>query len=270
MHHITRRSSLSLLLTPLLARGQPASASDNEWKAFLDWASAVPPDSFPASGGAVLNAYKAKLITDGLGAADAEQLIERLRKRANSGPEFQVIAYNKMYGSRDSVYTTAPNSLLVEVVQELRPGRALDVGMGEGRNSIFLAQRGWDVTGIDLAEVGVAKARKRASELGLRINALVLDADKFDYGTQQWDLVSLLYFSGAMFVHDFEKRIGISVKPSGYIIGEGPSGDPKSLGDGWEIWEGMGFKILRLEYRASKAEWGQPSFSRFLIQKTVG
>jgi len=270
MSPITRRSAaLSLLLTPLVAHAQPAPVSDREWKSFLDWTNALPPDSVPPSGGAVLNAYKAKLIGDGLATADADQVIERLRKRANSGPEFQVLVYNKMYGSHNSIYTTAPNPFLVDVVQELRPGRALDVGMGEGRNSIFLAQRGWDVTGIDLAEVGVAKARIRAADLGLKINALILDGDKFDYGTGQWDLVCLLYFSGAMFMHDFEKRIGNSVKPGGYVIGEGPYGDPKSLGEGWDVWQAMSFTILRLEYRVGKADWGQPSFSRFLIRRTA-
>jgi 2-polyprenyl-3-methyl-5-hydroxy-6-metoxy-1,4-benzoquinol methylase len=133
-----------------------SDAEANEWKAFSELANALPPDSFPASGGAVLNAYKAKLIRDSVVPADADKLIKRLRKHANSGPEFQVLAYNKMYASQNPIYSTAPNPFLVEVVQELRPGRAIDVGMGEGRNSIFLAQRGWDVTGIDLAEVGIA------------------------------------------------------------------------------------------------------------------
>jgi 2-polyprenyl-3-methyl-5-hydroxy-6-metoxy-1,4-benzoquinol methylase len=63
------------------------------------------------------------------------------------------------------------------------PGRALEMGMGDGRNIIFLAQRGWDVTGSDLAEVSVAKAKKRAGDVGVKINALVQDADKFDFGT---------------------------------------------------------------------------------------
>jgi hypothetical protein len=68
------------------------------------------------------------------------------------------------------------------------------------------------VTGIDLAAVGIGKAKRRAAELGLKFNVLIQDADRFDYGNEQWDLVLLLYFSGAMFVHDFEKRIGNSVK----------------------------------------------------------
>jgi hypothetical protein len=93
-------------------------------------------------------------------------------------------------------------------------------------------------------------------ELGVKLNALVQDADKFDFGTEQWDLVSLLYFSGAMYVHDFEKRVANSVKLGGYIIGDGPHVSPKSLGEGREVWEAAGFTILRLEYRADKAGTG--------------
>ena len=66
--------------------------------------------------------------------------------------------------------------------------------MGLGRNTIFLAQKGWDATGIDLSEVGVAKAQKRASSLGMHIKALVADVNRFDLGTDQWDLICLLYF----------------------------------------------------------------------------
>jgi len=85
MSLITRRSAaLSLFLTPFVAHAQPAPVSDREWKSFLDWTNALPPDSVPPSGGAVFNVYKAKLIGDGLAAADADQVIERLRKRANS------------------------------------------------------------------------------------------------------------------------------------------------------------------------------------------
>jgi hypothetical protein len=59
-----------------------------------------------------------------------------------------------------------------------------------------------------LAEVGIAKARKRAAELGHKLNAPVQNADEFDFGIEQWDLMSVFYFSGYIYVHDFEKRIG--------------------------------------------------------------
>jgi Tellurite resistance protein TehB len=50
------------------------------------------------------------------------------------------------YACWNPIYSTAPNAFLAEVIQELQPGRALKWGMGGGRNIVFLAQRGWDVT----------------------------------------------------------------------------------------------------------------------------
>jgi SAM-dependent methyltransferase len=251
-----------------LALCQSGPRGRDEWKAFLGWANGLSPDAFPASGLTLLDAYRKKLIEDGVSSADADQVVTRLREYAKSNPEpFSTLFYNKQYASRNPIYSTAPNAFLVEVVQELRPGRALELGIGDGRNVIFLAQRGWDVTGIDLAEVGVAKAKKRAADLGLKINASVQDADKFDFRTQQWDLISLLYFSGYPYLHDAEKRIANSLRLGGYIIGEGPDTNPKDLTDGLEVWEPLGITVLRLEYHAKKADWGQPGFSRMLLRK---
>jgi SAM-dependent methyltransferase len=265
MPGITRRAALGFYLTPWVANCQSGPAAGDEWNAFLEWANALPPDTFPASGSALFNAYKMKLTQGGVTAAD--QVVARLREYALTNPGFSTVFFNKHYAKRDPIYASGPNAFLVEVARGLRPGRAMDVGMGEGRNAIFLAQRGWNVTGIDLAEVGVAKAKKRAADLGVKLNAFVQDADRFDFGTNQWDLVCLLYFSGSMYVHDFEKRIANGLKPGGYIIGEGPETNPKDLTDGLEVWEPWGITLLRLEYRANKADWGQPGFDRILLRK---
>lgn len=78
-------------------------------------------------------------------------------------------------------------------MQGRKPGRALDVGMGQGRNAIFLARQGWDVTGFDSAEEGVRRARVEAARLGLRIHAETNSFDGFDFGESQWDLIVLTY-----------------------------------------------------------------------------
>ncbi|MBO2448235.1 methyltransferase domain-containing protein [Actinomadura barringtoniae] len=57
---------------------------------------------------------------------------------------------------------------LIEGPNALRPGRALDLGCGTGRNSVYLAQHGWDVTGIDLVETTIAQARQRATTAGVQ------------------------------------------------------------------------------------------------------
>jgi 2-polyprenyl-3-methyl-5-hydroxy-6-metoxy-1,4-benzoquinol methylase len=142
--------------------------------------------------------------------------------------------------------------------------------MGEGRNAILLSQRGWDVTGIDLSPVGIAQARKRAESMGLKIKAIVQDADRFEYGNHLWDLVCMLYFDGSEFVHDFEKRVAASLKPAAYLIAERPFGaqaKPQMVLDRWSLWEPFGFRLIRLEYRSENPDWGHSSVGRYLIQK---
>ena len=111
------------------------------------------------------------------------------------------------------------NKFLETAVKGRQPGKALDIGMGQGRNSIFLAAQGWDVTGFDIAEVGVKLAREEAKKKGLNLQALVGDVDKFDYGRERWDLVV------GMYMHEYvtrnAKKIVDSLKPGGILVIEG-------------------------------------------------
>src|SRR6185369_17597872 len=83
---------------------------------------------------------------------------------------FPFISYSQKIESREIESDTAfqisedPNALLIETVAQLIPGKALDLGMGFGRNSIYLAMNGWDVTGINMVDddlpFGFAEASK--------------------------------------------------------------------------------------------------------------
>ena len=75
--------------------------------------------------------------------------------------------YNAIYSddAEQAILSHAPNAFLVKFAKTLKPGRALDVGMGQGRNTIYLAQQGWQVTGFDLSDAGVKLARERATKL---------------------------------------------------------------------------------------------------------
>jgi 2-polyprenyl-3-methyl-5-hydroxy-6-metoxy-1,4-benzoquinol methylase len=74
------------------------------------------------------------------------------------------------------------NKFLAETIQGRQPGTALDIGMGEGRNALFLATQGWEVTGFDISDVGVQLAREAAQQRGVQLETVVEDADRFDYG----------------------------------------------------------------------------------------
>jgi methylase of polypeptide subunit release factors len=72
-------------------------------------------------------------------------------------------------------------------VEERKPGKALDLGTGQGRNAIFLASTGWTVTGVDISEVAIAEAKKNAAARKVQIDAIVGDLDTYDFGREQWD-----------------------------------------------------------------------------------
>jgi SAM-dependent methyltransferase len=111
------------------------------------------------------------------------------------------------------------NKFLAETIRGRKPGKALDIGMGEGRNALFLATNGWEVTGFDISDVGVRLTREAAQKKGLKLEALVDDVDRFDYGRQRWDLVVGMYMH-ALITRNAAKIVD-SLKPGGIIVVEG-------------------------------------------------
>jgi len=264
---ITRRIIFPLLFAPLAVKGQALPAEDEIWQKFVRWATEISPDEWPANLRGILAKYREKLTKDGIQTVQAEIAIRTIQQRVNGDTAFSTLAYNKAYQSKNPFFSSSPNDFLVRTVKSLQPGRALDLGMGQGRNTIFLAQQGWDVTGLDLAEVGITIAKDRAKELGIKINALVQDVDRFDFGSSVWDLVCTLYFSGYNYVHDIEKRIVKGLKTGGHLIYEVPNASVKGLMDRWTSLELLGLRPIHLEFDTGKADWGQQGFQRILAQK---
>lgn len=91
------------------------------------------------------------------------------------------------------VYGTEPNEFLRDSVATLAPGDALCLAEGEGRNAVFLAERGHRVTSVELTEAGVAKTRALAAERGVTVDAHVGDLAGFDLGRERWDLVVSIF-----------------------------------------------------------------------------
>lgn len=99
------------------------------------------------------------------------------------------------YGG-DQMWSGNPNGTLVHETQGLAPGRALDVGAGEGADALWLAEHGWDVTANDIAPAALDRADSEARRRGLAITCLVADANALDpFGRDRFDLVSAQYAS---------------------------------------------------------------------------
>lgn len=104
------------------------------------------------------------------------------------------LAWDERYGSGEFQFGAAPNEYLRAQAYRFAPGqRALCVGDGEGRNGVFLAERGLHVTSIDWSPVGVAKAQALAAQRGVALDARVADASAWDYPQAASDVIAWIY-----------------------------------------------------------------------------
>jgi SAM-dependent methyltransferase len=111
--------------------------------------------------------------------------------------QFDEAFWNERYRSADALWSGNPNPYLVSEASELRPGTALDVGCGEGADALWLAGRGWRVTGVDLSTVALERAARHAAAAGPGIAArtdwMHADLIGWDPGVARYDLVSSQY-----------------------------------------------------------------------------
>ncbi|MEM6957955.1 MAG: class I SAM-dependent methyltransferase [Myxococcota bacterium] len=136
--------------------------------------------------------------------------------------------WNERYSDAFSAYGTDPNDFLREVAPKLPSGRVLCLAEGEGRNAVFLAKRGDDVTAVDLSEVGLSNAQALAADAGVSIETQVADLAEFDPGEQAWDvIVSIWAHVPAPIRRRLHGACVRALKPGGAFVLEGYT--PKQL-----------------------------------------
>jgi len=112
---------------------------------------------------------------------------------STSGSEERRNKWNQRYSAREPIWSRGPNLNLVAEIEDLRPGRVLDLGTGEGRHAIWLASKNWQVTAVDFAERGLARGREAAAALDLDIDWICADVNRFKIPADAYDLVIILY-----------------------------------------------------------------------------
>jgi SAM-dependent methyltransferase len=130
------------------------------------------------------------------------------------GARAEVERWNRILTAEKPFFNVKPNGFLVEMAKGRKPGTALDVGMGQGRNTIWLAQQGWDVTGFDPAEKAVALAQENGRRLGVHFNAEIKGMEDFDFGERRWDMIVLSYVGGREMTDVLQR----SLKPGGVLV----------------------------------------------------
>ncbi|MFO7953645.1 SAM-dependent methyltransferase [Thioalkalivibrio sp.] len=101
--------------------------------------------------------------------------------------------WDERYTSDEYVYGTEPNEFLRAAVANVRRGRALCLGEGEGRNAVFLAQQGFEVLAVDSSAVGLQKAGRLATDRGVHIETLVADLADYTIEPDAWDLIVSIF-----------------------------------------------------------------------------
>jgi SAM-dependent methyltransferase len=141
----------------------------------------------------------------------------------------------------------APTPLVVATAANLKPGKALDLACGAGRNALWLAERGWDVTAVDGAATAIEILREKGSERGLKISVVVTDLENggFEIEPARWDLILMCYYLQRNLFEPAKR----GVVPGGIVIsivhitelGEEPTANRLRPGElekyfaGWEI-----------------------------------
>ncbi len=114
------------------------------------------------------------------------------------------------------VYGKEPAPFLKENIHVVRPGRALDIAMAEGRNAVFLAKRGFQVDGVDISEVAIRKALRLAKENHVTITPINADLNRYQVAPEAYDLIVTIQFLSRPFIPVLKRGL----KHGGYVIYE--------------------------------------------------
>ena len=252
----SRRQLLFGLVAASVGRAQTAEDPVQVWERFVKWVTALPPEQHDAK---VEARYRAYLKSLGYSDADIDvqlKIVEQQSVRAEAD------RWNRILTAANPRFNIRPNAFLTEMVKDRKRGTALDVGMGQGRNSIWLAQQGWDVTGFDPAEKAVALANETAAKLGVRFKTEIKTMEDFAFGEGRWDLILLSYVGGREKAEVLQRAL----KRGGLLVLEAFHRDATKIGPigAAVVFESgevpalfHGLRVVRYEEPVADADFGQ-------------
>jgi 2-polyprenyl-3-methyl-5-hydroxy-6-metoxy-1,4-benzoquinol methylase len=244
-----------------------AQASDEEiWQEFLAWFRATP-------GPPGLASYAAELGHKNVPKEEIQRRFGVITRLFAVRPEGAEVFYDKTF-SRPALtgkpevdgFASIPSEFLVGAVKGVSPGRALDLGMGQGRNAVALAKAGWAVTGVDVSGEAVAAAGRNADKAGVKIVSVKSDYASFDLGRDAWDLVAMIFAWVPIDEPAFVERVRTSLKPGGLVVFENFVSTPerpfapmvRALPPGATREAFSGFEIVSYEELTGTGDWGGP------------
>lgn len=127
--------------------------------------------------------------------------------------------WDERYAGAEQIWSGRPNTALVAETTGLTPGRALDVGCGEGADAVWLAARGWDVTALDVSQVALDRAARQAEAAGVRVRWVAGGLTDAAPAAGGFDLVTAMYPALRRTADDAAEHVLIdAVAPGGVLL----------------------------------------------------
>lgn len=168
----------------------------------------------------------------------------------------KAMAWDERYARPGWQFGTEPNEFLRAAVQHLPRGRVLCLAEGDGRNGVWLAQRGYDVTGVDRSAVGLEKARELAAQRGVTIGTIVADLGDFDPGVARWEgIVSIFAHVDADTRRRVHGAVARALVPGGVFLLEAYRPEQIGLGTGGPPEDARMMNLARLRDELPGLEW---------------
>jgi len=140
--------------------------------------------------------------------------------------------WDDRYRDRELLWTVEPNRFVVSAVGILDPGSALVLAAGEGRNAVWLAEQGWDVTAIDWSGVAIEKGTELAAQRGVTVEWQQADLFEWEPGPDVYDLVTITYLQvPAPGRESVWRKAASAVGPGGHLLLIGH--DSRNLEEGY-------------------------------------
>ena len=238
---------------------QDQRSDDQVWSGFLAYLKQAPPLNGPVE---ALQGFEKSLIATGVPREEAIRQFGVVKTLISTRGDWWPLMFDRIYASDRPNFSQNPSTVLVEAIEGAKPGRALDVAMGQGRNALFLAQRGWAVTGFDISNEGLNVARANAKRAGVPLTVQRSSIEDFSYGETQWDLIALIYVPNGAHEGAAMTRLARALKPGGLLVIESFASDRQSAPrrpvdiDPAELKTSLvDFEIVRFDDREAVSEW---------------
>jgi len=257
---------LILALVSLGPQAQKPADTEQIWMDFLTYFRTATLEGNP------VQAYMAELQKRGAAPEESRRQSAIIMRLLGERMEGVALLYDRMYSKPFSGnpemdgFLGEPSAILIDAIKGLKPAAALDAAMGQGRNALYLAHAGWNVTGFDISDKGLSLARANAEKGGLQIKMVKASYDQFDYDTDKWDLIVMTYAWAPVSDPAFVRKIQASLRKGGKVVFEHFIRDAdhpypdfvQALAPGQLKTCFNGFQIERYEEFDGIGEWGGP------------